>query len=100
MRLKRVHVTSFRNLEEVELEPGDRFNIVHGRNAQGKTNLLESIYLLGTMKSFRHARNAELMRWGGSTAIVNGTVEKDGVLLLMVLRTPRPTLCPRTALLR
>jgi DNA replication and repair protein RecF len=73
-------MASFRNLEEAVLAPGDRFNIIHGRNAQGKTNLLESIYLLGTMKSFRHARNAELISWGGTSAVVNGTVEKDGVL--------------------
>jgi DNA replication and repair protein RecF len=79
MRLKNLHISCFRNLGDVALIPGARFNIIHGNNAQGKTNLLESIYLLGTMKSFRHARNGDLVMWGETTAVINGLVEKDGV---------------------
>lgn len=79
MKIKHLHIASYRNLEEVDLSPGPRFNIIYGRNAQGKTNLLESIYLLGTMKSFRHARNSELITWGCTTGVIHGTVEKEGV---------------------
>lgn len=79
MRLSKLSLSSFRNLEEVELFPGPRFNILFGRNAQGKTNLLESIYLLGTLKSFRLAKNAEMPAWGFNSCSVTGVVEKHGV---------------------
>jgi DNA replication and repair protein RecF len=79
MILKKLYTSSFRNLEQADLSFGDRFNIFYGNNAQGKTNLLESIYLLGTMKSFRLARNTELIRWGAHHGLLKGWVEKDGV---------------------
>ena len=46
---------AFRNLEAVDLEPGARFNVISGDNGQGKTNLLEGIYVLATSRSFRQA---------------------------------------------
>lgn len=79
MKLNRLSITAFRNLQQVEFNPGARFNILHGNNAQGKTNLLESIYLLGTMKSFRHARNRDLIAWQAPHGIIRGWVERDGV---------------------
>jgi DNA replication and repair protein RecF len=62
-----------------ELSLGPRFNIFYGKNAQGKTNLLESIYLLATMKSFKMARNSELISWNSEFSLIKGWVEKDGV---------------------
>jgi DNA replication and repair protein RecF len=79
MRLKKISLASFRNLRKVELEPGPRFNILYGNNGQGKTSLLEAIYLLGTLKSFRLAKNGELTTWGAPFALVRGTVEHEGV---------------------
>ena len=46
MYLERVWANGFRNLDAVELLPHRHFNIVEGDNGQGKTNLLEAIYLL------------------------------------------------------
>lgn len=77
--LKNISINAFRNLEQTELSFGDGFNIFFGGNAQGKTNLLEAIYLLGTMKSFRLARNSELIRWGAPYGVVQGLVERQGV---------------------
>lgn len=79
MKLKRLSLAFFRNLEQAELYPGARFNIFYGNNAQGKTNLLESIYLLGTMKSFRMARNSEMVMWGAPGSTVKGEVERNGI---------------------
>ncbi|HTP67106.1 MAG TPA: DNA replication/repair protein RecF [Geobacteraceae bacterium] len=87
MRLRKLSLAGFRNLRHVELLPGSRFNIIHGKNAQGKTNLLESIYLLGTMKSFRMAKNGEMVMWGEPSGSIGGIVERDGVtreILLLV----------------
>jgi len=90
MRLRKLSLSSFRNLEKVDLFPGPKFNIIYGKNAQGKTNLLESIYLLGTLKSFRLAKNVEMLEWGFNSACVTGEVERDGVtreILLVIEKT-------------
>ena len=62
MHLRRLVLNKFRNLKHVEFLPGPGFNILWGENAQGKTNILEAIYLLGHLKSFRGARNDDLIR--------------------------------------
>lgn len=79
MKLIKLKVGSFRNLKNLELEPGEKFNVFYGNNGQGKTNLLESIYLLATMKSFKQAKNAELIAFGADFALVKGVVERDRV---------------------
>jgi len=79
MKLIKLKLGSFRNLKNVELEPGEKFNVFHGNNGQGKTNLLESIYLLATMKSFKQAKNSELIAFGADFALVKGVVERDRV---------------------
>ena len=79
MIVRKLVFSSFRNLERTEFAPGGRFNVFHGNNGQGKTNILEAIYVLGTMKSFRLARNRDLIRWGEPFSLLKGVVEKDGV---------------------
>ena len=80
MRLKHLAIAGFRNIEAIRIEPGSRFNLLYGLNAQGKTNLLEAIYLLGSPRSFRSSRLTELIRHGGRVAQVQGEVESGGVL--------------------
>jgi DNA replication and repair protein RecF len=80
MKLIKIQLHSFRNILEAEISPDERFNIIVGNNAQGKTNLLESIYLLGTMKSFRMARNGELITYDSPYSIIKGWVTRDGVI--------------------
>ncbi|MCL2761560.1 MAG: DNA replication/repair protein RecF [Desulfuromonadales bacterium] len=59
--------------------PTEHFNIFHGNNGQGKTNLLESIFLLSTMKSFKITKSTDLVRWGACQGYLKGWVERDGV---------------------
>ena len=69
----------FRNLEQVLLEPHPRFNVFVGDNGQGKTNLLEAIYLVGTLRSFRaaQARGAGALRRGaGASAGARGEARR------------------------
>jgi DNA replication and repair protein RecF len=63
-RVKIDHLTieDFRNIGRAELWPFDGFNVVSGRNGMGKTNLLEAIYLLGALRSFRTTSRRELIR--------------------------------------
>ncbi len=64
MKLQSLQLYDFRNYEtaSVSFHPG--VNLIVGENAQGKTNLLEAVFYLSTGKSFRTARNQELIRFG------------------------------------
>jgi DNA replication and repair protein RecF len=77
LRLAHLAVSQLRNLEQVEIEPSPRINVVCGNNGQGKTSLLEAIYLLATTKSFRTAKLAEAVRHDQSIASVRGTFEEQ-----------------------
>jgi len=78
MELQHLRIQNFRNLQHVEFAPSPRFNILHGANGQGKTNLLEAIYLLSAVKSFRNSRNADLITWDLSNASIEGCVDRAG----------------------
>jgi DNA replication and repair protein RecF len=52
-------------------------NVLIGKNAQGKTNVLEAIYMLATARSWRAGRDAELVRWGTSRGRILADVERD-----------------------
>ena len=52
-------VDGFRNLASAEIELGPRLNVLQGDNGQGKTNLLEAVYVVATSKSFRTSRLAD-----------------------------------------
>lgn len=79
MILKNLALRKFRNLCEVNQEWNQNFNIIWGKNAQGKTNLLEAIYLLGYVKSFRPARNQEMICQFEKQASLKGKLISKGV---------------------
>lgn len=72
MLLQRLQLQDFRNLRQVDLEPSPHATVVVGRNGQGKTNLLEAIYFLCTLKPLRAGRLLELVRFQRPTARVVG----------------------------
>ncbi len=72
LSLSTLAVRSLRNLVHVELEPGRRFNVIAGDNGQGKSNLLEAVYLVATSKSFRTPRLHDVIRHGDGSASVKG----------------------------
>ena len=78
MRIHALEARQFRNLEQVLIEPHPRFNVLSGDNGQGKTNVLEAIYLLGTLRSFRAGKTEEMVRFGAAQALVRARVEKLG----------------------
>jgi DNA replication and repair protein RecF len=71
--LTRLALANVRNYGELEFYPERGLNVFVGANAQGKSNLLEAIALLGTGKSFRTAREAEIVRSGMPSAGISGT---------------------------
>lgn len=74
MAIESLELRAFRNIRQATLHPSPGFNIIWGENAQGKTNLLESIYLLGHLKSFRAGRNEELIAEGEEGARLRATL--------------------------
>lgn len=79
MRLLGVAAEGFRNLREVRLSFESPVTVLCGANAQGKTSLLEAVYLLGTTKSFRENRLEPLIRFGALEARLEGEVRSGGV---------------------
>lgn len=74
IQLRELRVHNYRNLASVALFPQERFNVISGRNGVGKTNLIESIYLLGALRSFRTSVRGELLPHNteAQTALVQG----------------------------
>lgn len=72
MRLLGLTLRDFRNLASVELAPAERATVAVGQNGQGKTNLLEAVYFLATLKPLRAGKLSELVRFGQDAARVTG----------------------------
>ena len=64
MVITKLSIRNFRNIASLELEPGDGVNVIYGDNAQGKTNLVEALFLLTGQKSFRQTKESEFVRFG------------------------------------
>lgn len=78
MHLSRVELRHFRNLGHQELELPPEGVAIVGANAQGKSNLLEAIYYLETFRSFRGARDAQLVAFGQDVFRVEGSLDDGG----------------------
>ncbi len=87
MILRTLSVTNFRNYKKSEFNFSDTITIIVGANAAGKTNLIESIFLLATGKSFRTEREKQLIAFGEVAARVKGTVD-DETLEFVVAQPP------------
>jgi RecF protein len=77
MRIEVLTAEAIRNLRPLTLAPRERFNVFVGDNGQGKTNLLEAIYAVATLRSFRTAKLSDLVAFGAPEARVGARVLKD-----------------------
>lgn len=76
MYVKRLQVKNFRNYEAASVTLSQGINVFEGMNAQGKTNLLEALYLLCVGRSMRTPRDRELIRWETDRAAVKAEIVK------------------------
>jgi DNA replication and repair protein RecF len=85
MRLKKLKLENFRNHGSFELDftGSDNITCLVGPNASGKTNILEAIYILALIKSFRGQGAEDLIGWGGSYCRVTGEIEDGGTIETM-----------------
>lgn len=82
MIVKSLIVENFRNHIDTKILFSDHFNIIYGDNGQGKTNILEAIYLCASGRSHRTSKDAELVRFGSdsyniNTYVCNGGLDRD-----------------------
>ena len=68
-----LEVENYRNIASASLTPGRELTVICGNNGQGKTNLLEAIWLLTGGKSFRGGKDAELVRRGEPFALLKAS---------------------------
>ena len=79
MIIKSVDLKNFRNYKNLSVEFNSGTNILFGNNAQGKTNLLEALYMSGTSKSYKGVRDRELIKFNENDAHIKTIVEKKKI---------------------
>ena len=77
MYIKEIELTNFRNYKEQKVSFSRGVNIFIGKNAQGKTNLLEGIYLNAFGKSFKSVKDKEMIRFGESYCRISSVAEDE-----------------------
>ena len=89
MYCKSIELTNFRNIENEVINFTDGINVIYGQNAQGKTNILESIYLFARGKSFRAFKDKELIKFGYDLSTLKLGFEKDGSNITLGVEIPK-----------
>ena len=77
MYIKKLILKNYRNYDNLELKFNQNLNIIIGNNAQGKTNILESIVFLALTKSHRIGANPNIIQFNKSKCTIKGTIKKD-----------------------
>lgn len=75
--LKQLTLRNFRNLRELDWNPGTGGHLLLGANGAGKTSILEAVYVLATTRSFRTSRLVECRRHGTSGFFLSGEIERE-----------------------
>ena len=79
MIIKSIELADFRNYEALTLQFDKGTNILYGDNAQGKTNILEAVYVAATTKSHKGSKDKEMIAFDAEEAHIRTYIEKDGV---------------------
>ncbi|MBW3110497.1 MULTISPECIES: DNA replication/repair protein RecF [Bacillaceae] len=83
MYIEQLELRNYRNYESIDVSFENKVNVILGENAQGKTNIMESIYVLAMAKSHRTSNDKDLIRWDQEYAKIKGRIQKyNGALPL------------------
>ncbi len=77
MIIRSLELADFRNYENLKIDFSSGTNILYGDNAQGKTNILEAIFVSATTKSHKGSKDKEIIRFGKEEAHIRTILEKD-----------------------
>ena len=83
MKLTKINLLNFRNISKVSIKLCDSMNIFIGDNAQGKTNILDSIVILALTKSHRVGINPNMIMFNKNKSKIQGVVKKDKIISKM-----------------
>lgn len=92
MNITSVRINGFRNLKDVFIQPETGVNVLCGENAQGKTNFMEAIWAASGQKSFRGAKEKDLIEFNSENAsveIVFSDAERSQTITYFISRNPR-----------
>ena len=76
MYIEKIRLQNFRNYENLEIDLNKNINIIYGENAQGKTNIIESIFLCAFGKSFRTSKEKEMIKFNEEKSLVEAFYQK------------------------
>ena len=79
MIIKSLELQNFRNYEDLKIDFSSGTNILYGLNAQGKTNILEAIYLSATTKSHKNSKDKEIIKFEKEESHIKTIISKDEV---------------------
>lgn len=79
MIIKSLELANYRNYDSLEIHFSSGTNILYGNNAQGKTNILEAIYLSSTTKSHKGSKDGDIIHFNQEEAHIRTVLEKDGI---------------------
>ena len=79
MYIESIELKNYRNYDSLSLQFDKGTNIFYGDNAQGKTNILEAVYLCGTTKSHRGSKDREMIQFDADEAHIRMFVKKEGI---------------------
>ncbi len=79
MIVESLSLQNYRNYENLSINFSDGTNIFYGNNAQGKTNILEAVYMSGTTKSHRTSKDMELIRFSEEESHISTMIKKNGI---------------------
>ena len=79
MYIESIELKNYRNYETLSLNFDKGTNIFYGDNAQGKTNILEAVYLCGTTKSHRGSKDREMIKFDSDESHIRMYVNKNGI---------------------
>lgn len=79
MFVKSLELNNFRNYNDLSIKLSENTNIFYGDNAQGKTNILEAIYLASTTKSHKGSKDREIIKMDKEESHIRMIVTRDGI---------------------
>ena len=79
MIIKKIKLQNYRNIENIEIFPHENINVLYGENAQGKTNIVEAIWLFTGAKSFRTNKDSELVSFNEKNAVLEMDFLSEGI---------------------
>lgn len=89
MIVEDIRLINFRNYNNIKLDFNNNVNIIVGMNAQGKTNLLEAIYISSTGRSFRNNRDSEIINWDKDEGYIGTNVKIDNLSRFIEVKLSR-----------